>query len=249
VTEREWLDAVDPESMLHFLQCSASERKLRLFACAACRHIWNMLTDEERCVVEIVERHADGLAKSEELQKAAQEMIRKELWEWGANYCVTGVRSLAATTTSAYHTAWATAAEVVAASGYTVRAARAAQVGYNRPAGLFPIGAAQLTAACKTAEKQACQAERIAQCALLRDIFHGACPPAHFSSHWWTWEDGTVTKIARSIYDEGRWGEVQVLADALEEAGCDDQQILGHLRGPGPHVKGCWVVDGLLGMW
>jgi hypothetical protein len=36
------------------------------------------------------------------------------------------------------------------------------------------------------------------------------------------------------------------LGDALEEAGCSDEEILAHLRGPGPHVRGCWVVDLLL---
>jgi hypothetical protein len=42
-------------------------------------------------------------------------------------------------------------------------------------------------------------------------------------------------------------GRLAVLADALEEAGCDNQEMLTHLRGPGPHVRGCWVVDVLLG--
>jgi hypothetical protein len=61
------------------------------------------------------------------------------------------------------------------------------------------------------------------------------------------WQDGTVPKLAQSIYDERTFDRLPILADALEEAGCDDTDILGHCRGPGPHVHGCWVVDLLLG--
>jgi hypothetical protein len=53
--------------------------------------------------------------------------------------------------------------------------------------------------------------------------------------------------LARSIYDEHRFVEMPILADALEEAGCTDPDILSHCRGPGPHVRGCWPVDLILG--
>jgi hypothetical protein len=53
--------------------------------------------------------------------------------------------------------------------------------------------------------------------------------------------------LAHLIYDQRRFTDLPVLADALEEAGCTDQTILDHLRGPGPHVRGCWAVDLLLG--
>jgi hypothetical protein len=53
--------------------------------------------------------------------------------------------------------------------------------------------------------------------------------------------------LARHIYDSGDFDCLPVLADALEDAGCTDAELLGHLRGPGPHVRGCWAVDLLLG--
>ena len=63
----------------------------------------------------------------------------------------------------------------------------------------------------------------------------------------------TVIALARGVYDEGRrlCGELDpvwlgVLADAIEEAGCGDDELLEHLRGPGPHVRGCWAVDLIL---
>jgi len=71
---------------------------------------------------------------------------------------------------------------------------------------------------------------------------------------WLAWDGGAVPKLATIAYEErvlpaGTLDPalLAVLADALEEAGCADAELLGHLRGPGPHVRGCWVVDLLLG--
>jgi hypothetical protein len=64
---------------------------------------------------------------------------------------------------------------------------------------------------------------------------------------WLAWHGGTVRQLAQAIYDERAFDRLPVLADALEEAGCDEADLLGHLRGPGPHLLGCWAVDALLG--
>ena len=56
-----------------------------------------------------------------------------------------------------------------------------------------------------------------------------------------------VVKIAQGIYDERAFDRLPILADALEDAGCDNADILAHLRSPGPHVRGCWAVDLILG--
>jgi hypothetical protein len=61
------------------------------------------------------------------------------------------------------------------------------------------------------------------------------------------WQGGTVARVARAIYEDRRWEDMPLLDDALEEAGCTDQTILDHCRGPGPHALGCHVLDGLLG--
>src|SRR5262249_50264666 len=77
-----------------------------------------------------------------------------------------------------------------------------------------------------------------AQADLLRDLF----APFAFVlvlSPWLTWNDSAVVRIAETIYHEGRFSDLLVLADALEDAGCTDDAILTHLRSPGPHVRGC----------
>jgi hypothetical protein len=61
------------------------------------------------------------------------------------------------------------------------------------------------------------------------------------------WHDATIPRIAEGIYDERAFDPLPILADALFDAGCDDEAILSHCREPGPHVRGCWVIDLLLG--
>jgi hypothetical protein len=71
--------------------------------------------------------------------------------------------------------------------------------------------------------------------------------PSRVEAGWLSWQGGLVAAMARQADESGDYGDLPVLADALEDAGCDNADILGHLRGPGPHARGCWVVDLLLG--
>jgi hypothetical protein len=88
------------------------------------------------------------------------------------------------------------------------------------------------------------------QLAAVHEIFGNPFRPAAFDPRWLT---PAVISLAQPAYDERLrptghldGARLAVLADALEEAGCSDPAILGHLRGPGPHVRGCWVLDRLL---
>jgi hypothetical protein len=89
--------------------------------------------------------------------------------------------------------------------------------------------------------------ERKAQAALVRDIFGNPFRPPHLDPAWLAWNDSTVVKLAQVVYDDRAFDRLPVLADALEEAGCNDANILDHCRQPGEHVRGCWIVDLLLG--
>ncbi len=88
------------------------------------------------------------------------------------------------------------------------------------------------------------QREQSLLCDLLRCVFGTPFRPPTLPPAWRT---RSVTALAQSIYDDRTFDRLPILADALEEAGCTDADILGHCRGPGPHVRGCWVVDLLLG--
>jgi hypothetical protein len=96
------------------------------------------------------------------------------------------------------------------------------------------------------------------QAALLRDLVGNPfrpvpCLDGHAptgicqNSAILAWKDGTVVRMARTIYDNHFFEDMPILADALEESGCTNADVLNHCRGPGPHARGCWVVDLLLG--
>jgi hypothetical protein len=73
------------------------------------------------------------------------------------------------------------------------------------------------------------------------------CCPVAVDPAWLRWNDGTVRKIALTIAAEKSFGDLPILADALEEAGCEKKVVLIHCRGGVEHRRGCWVVDWLLG--
>jgi hypothetical protein len=87
-------------------------------------------------------------------------------------------------------------------------------------------------------------AELAAQGDLLRDIY---CRPARLLTVPPEWLTPLVQSLAGQAYDTRRFELLPVLADALEDAGCTDAELLAHLRGPRPHVRGCWAVDLLTG--
>jgi hypothetical protein len=82
------------------------------------------------------------------------------------------------------------------------------------------------------------------QSALLRDIFGNPFRPVAFDPAWRT---STAVALAEQMYDSRDFGAMPILADALQDAGCDSEDILNHCRAPGDHVRGCWVVDLVLG--
>jgi len=86
--------------------------------------------------------------------------------------------------------------------------------------------------------------EQKVQAALLRDIFGNPFRPVSFDPDWRT---STAVALATQMYDSRDFSAMPILADALQDAGCASSDILDHCRGPGPHVRGCWVVDLVLG--
>jgi hypothetical protein len=87
-----------------------------------------------------------------------------------------------------------------------------------------------------------------AQAEVIREIFDNPFDPLPpIDPGWYKWNGGMASMLARVIYHQRRFGDMPVLANALEEAGCTVPAYISHLRGPGPHVRGCHVLDALLG--
>jgi hypothetical protein len=85
--------------------------------------------------------------------------------------------------------------------------------------------------------------ETARQAGLVRCIFGNPFDPATADPVWFT---STAVALAQGIYGDRAFDRMPILADALQDAGCEDEAVLDHCRGPGPHVRGCWVVDLLL---
>jgi hypothetical protein len=84
------------------------------------------------------------------------------------------------------------------------------------------------------------------QCRILRDILGNPFRPPVIDPLWAHWNGDTVFRLAQAIYAGRRFEDLPVLADALEEAGCQEPALLAHCRGGGEHFRGCWVVDAVL---
>jgi hypothetical protein len=224
MTEEQWLACTEPNLMLDFLRHSriARERKLRLFAAACCRRVWHLLDADGRVAVETSERFADGLATEAELMDS--------IW---ANRGCQDIDARAAVDSAAVG-AWQPAVALLAAvSGH-------------------PPGSVS-----SPADSTALAQER-AQADLLRCVFGPL--PFRMPGVEPRWRTPVVLSLAQAAYEERiapapsqrGWlvldpALLLVLADALEESGCTDAELLGHLRGQGPHVRGCFMLDLLLG--
>jgi hypothetical protein len=88
---------------------------------------------------------------------------------------------------------------------------------------------------------------RAVQESLFRCLLGDPTRPVNLRPEWLAWNGGFVARMAEAIYEERRFAELPVLADALEDAGCDDEALLAHCREGGPHARGCWAVDAVLG--
>jgi hypothetical protein len=235
VDEASWLAGTDPGPMLEFVAGRAGARKLRLFAAACCRRVWHLLADERaRKAVEAAERHAED------------RITTGTLGRWTRR--AAGVRD-----------------RLDDGQGWTapLLAAHAAVCAVDRDRGLLHtprvVARAVATAADlrrdSPAWTRAVLAEYATLCRLLRDVVGNPFrPPARLAASVLAWSGSTAVGLARAAYDERRFpsGELDparlgVLADALDEAGCTDADLLAHLRGPGPHARRCWPVDLLLG--
>jgi hypothetical protein len=85
--------------------------------------------------------------------------------------------------------------------------------------------------------------ELTAHAGLLRDLFGNPFRPVTIDPTGLT---PNVVMLARSFYHDRNFAGLPILADALEESGCTSPDLLDHLRGPGPHVLGCWALDTVL---
>jgi hypothetical protein len=225
MTEADWLACEDTEQILY---TPISTRKMRLFLSACCRRIEHVLPLRFRPeLLDLAEGYADDPAKGQELSQAARELTVTDVDKWilpcsDPNDIPHAHRSACYAFQVLAGTPLREGAEDCLAGVTTVLS--------TLQAGPWILN--QLN-------------ESAVHCMIFRDI----SGPSTFRSvslqH--AWRTGNVVSLAESIYADRAFDRLPILADALEDAGCDNADILNHCRQPGEHVRGCWVVDLVLG--
>jgi hypothetical protein len=208
--------------MLGFLAASyrrLSERKLRLFAAYCCRNILHPETEEEvKRAVDLCEAYAEGRASASDL--------------YAADGPVTGVWQ-------EYFGSDRVSAAAFCLTRYGIENPLLAAQGASENG----IDAARFHAGTGTASSEA-----VLQAAWLRDIFPSPFRPKFVSRDWFAWNAATATTLAEQMYQSQDFSAMPLLADALQDAGCDCDDILNHCRDANAtHVRGCWVCDLVLG--
>jgi hypothetical protein len=214
INEEAWLACQNPHTMLQHIGPEADVAKLRLFGCACLRRVL-YLAPSRRSVEAVlaVERHAGGLPGPNNLGVARKDAD-------AAREAFPESRVAAATyllTLQGGQPTWRRVNEI------TIQCANVVVEAGNN-IGLWGQ-------------------ERAAQADLLRCVFGNPFRPVTRDPAWLAWNHGTVARLGETIHAEGRFVDVPVLGDALEEAGCTDQAILDHCRAATPHTRGCWVVE------
>ena len=219
MTEQEWSQATDPQAMLEFLRGKTSERKLRLFACSVCRQLASFVgTREYIRGIEAAEAYADGGR-----MKAAMKRCRQALNE--------RMVSLVDTSGHGQSDEW---------NALFLGHVAICEKDYRS----FPTCLSYLQSGLGgDSVKKAISVSYLN----VRDIFGNPFRPITIDPAWLTWHGGLLVSMSQQMYASRDFRDMPVLADALEEAGCQDQDILAHCRSGGEHVRGCWVVDLILG--
>jgi hypothetical protein len=232
MNEGDWLASTDPLPMLEFLRRKASGRKLRLFACACCRHIWNTLMDARSTnAIELSERYADDDVSEKDFiaARAAAVDAYADLFELPEGDPETEARIRTA---------------ILGADAVLCAAISNSADAAGRACGVVVACATSNLADSDAGDQVVPPAEQVAQSDLVRDIFGNPFCPIFVERFWLT---PTVVSLAERIYDKREFDCLPNLASALIEAGCANADILAHCRQPGKHGRGCWVVDLLLG--
>ena len=224
MTALRWRKTTDPQPMLEFLGERASDRKLRLFGCACCRRVWHLAKSPKlKQALTLLENFIEGKAKDSDRGRAHSlggQVLQSNLSD--------GQQCLGAEV-------WKAARKTFKRSDYQFYdfgESAAAALGYQarEPYPAFFV---------------AKEAERAEQAKLVREMFGDPFRPVPFDAAWRT---SDVLLLAQGIYTGRAFDRMPILADALQDAGCDSDDLLSHLRDTAAvHVRGCWALDLVLG--
>jgi hypothetical protein len=240
--EAEWLACSDPKPMLALVRGKVSERKLRLFAAACCRHIWDLLRDKRcRLAVEVAERFADGLATLEEL--TAAHAACEQAWQQCTRVNSSGFLDVGYLAAQCAKNVAYDPQAVIKTKGVG-RPAKGKELEPVLPRDLYPGYAADSAASARAAEQGArqeaiVQQEKAVQARLVREVCGNPFQTYKNPSRW----PPAVLKLAKAHY--GNDNSTSALSKALGDAG--HAELSEHFAQEKLHPMGCWVIDLILG--
>jgi hypothetical protein len=250
MNERDWLTCTDPPKMFDHLTSIGPlrMRKLRLFAMACACRVEHLLTEEDaigRQALQVAEEMADGRADPATIARLQEQTRRHSTMKGDINTYTSAECARYNAVQAAYNTL-----QDDSRPDYS----RPSRAGCPRMGGDYIDEPSDLMEAMTHAsyaahqaagdEGESIKAERGQQAVLLRDIFGNPFRRVALDPSWLT---SNVVELAQTIYFERAFDRLPILANALMDAGCDNEEVLSHCRSEGPHVKGCWPVDLVLG--
>jgi hypothetical protein len=225
MTEEQWLSCDDWRPMIAYLSGKISKRKGTLYVCAGLRCISHLLYDDGSWIaIETAERAADGLADEGE-EGFAEYCAEVPTFGLGL-YAEADIREGRPPRDPVMEQRLLNAADI---AYYCLRAVHDGQIDERLLRNMSSL--AEWPGGC-----------------LVREVFGNPSRALDVNPEWLAWKCGTVTALARGIYEERAFDRMPILADALEEAGCQGAYMLDHCRHANSHVRGCWVIDLLLGL-
>lgn len=229
MNEQSWDASTSPRDLLEALRAGGSARKLRLYAVACCRLLGALLHKPAyRTAVDVAEAFADGGAAEAMLAVAQEECMSAGPEHGFVNSQVQW---------AAWKVVWHTGNEWTQDPPALIAAIDSTSAVLN----VLYRGA---HTASPDAVRTSVIAVTAAQTALVRCAFGNPFRPVEFDPAWRT---SDAVALAQSMYNSRDFTAMPILADALQDAGCENEEVLTHCRAPGPHARGCWVVDGVLG--
>ncbi len=232
MTSAEWQTTADPWQMLKFLRGRPSPRKLRLLLCAFCRQSWSLFESERGTLaIELGEQLADGSVSRKHLRTTRRDVLLRLGDEMGwreedAEFMLDRF--------DGFHF-----------EDRLPEVRRAAVLLIAMRALAEAVSAQHLAQVLRSIADAHAGASDVEDCHMIREVLGNSLQAVHFIAEWRT---STVTAIAQQMYDSRDFSPMPILADALQDAGCDNADLLDHCRDAEQvHVRGCWVVDAVLG--
>jgi hypothetical protein len=271
MTEAEWLSSTDPIEMIEFLRgnptsedtvnwwnnrwqidepCEGNDRKFRLFSCACCRRVWNRIPeacnrDGVIAVEDFIDRKASGsalqasLVASSSVEYTEDGTKRSEPGYWIVKYLGRGFYKMTAAASAllvSSQVIFMADDEYGRMSGSEFHGCYYTAAGYFMKPFRWPLPIPATV-----------EIERMTHADILRCAFGNPFRlPVSLDLSILHWNDGLIGKLTETIYQERAFDRLPVLADALEDAGCLDADLMNHCRKPGLHDRGCWALDSIL---